>query len=305
MRFEIFSTCPIGKWGLRGGSEVLGAMDKGGLPFRLAVTGAGILARPFFVVYSFIALSVSIFVMYIAKIENKIIQKIVYWLPAILLTFLIPGLLSFVFNLSLENIVLHDWSKTYIYPITIFCIMSSMSLAQLKIVGLKPLLLFFIGSFTIAIVPAILVMPYFSGSEQMIDLYKGIIPIVGSWIGGSSSMLVLKEYVSVREDLFLSVLLLDNMIQNIVMILLFQIIRRTDYFNRKFNIGQSHEFKKNDSKIDTGSKNQSLSVLISIAVTTSVILLNFSFDNGFLYSFYPIIMQLINLRYFFNARFSF
>ena len=73
----------------------------------------------------FIALSVSIFVMYIAKIENKIIQKIVYWLPAILLTFLIPGLLSFLFNLSLENIVLHDWSKTYIYPITIFCIMSS------------------------------------------------------------------------------------------------------------------------------------------------------------------------------------
>ena len=225
----------------------------------------------------FIALSVSIFVMYIAKIENKIIQKIVYWLPAILLTFLIPGLLSFLFNLSLENIVLHDWSKTYIYPITIFCIMSSMSLAQLKIVGLKPLLLFFIGSFTIAIVPAILVMPYFSGSEQMIDLYKGIIPIVGSWIGGSSSMLVLKEYVSVREDLFLSVLLLDNMIQNIVMILLFQIIRRTDYFNRKFDIVQSHEFKKNDSKIDTGSKNQSLSVLISIAVTASVILLNFSF----------------------------
>lgn len=225
----------------------------------------------------FIALSVSIFVMYIAKSQNKIIQKIIYWLPAILLTFLIPGLLSFAFNLSLENIVLHDWSKTYIYPITIFCIMSSMSLAQLKIVGLKPLFLFFIGSFTISTVPAILVMLYFSGSDQMIELWKGISPIVGSWIGGSSSMLVLKEYVSVREDLFLSVLLLDNMIQNIVMILLFQIIRRTDHFNSKLNIGQSHEFKENRPEIDTGSKIQSLSILISIAITAFVILLNFSF----------------------------
>jgi len=225
----------------------------------------------------FIALSVSIFVMYIAKSQNKIIQKIIYWLPAILLTFLIPGLLSFAFNLSLENIVLHDWSKTYIYPITIFCIMSSMSLAQLKIVGLKPLFLFFIGSFTISTVPAILVMLYFSGSDQMIELWKGIIPIVGSWIGGSSSMLVLKEYVSVREDLFLSVLLLDNMIQNIVMILLFQIIRRTDHFNSKLNIGQSHEFKENRPEIDTGSRIQSLSILISIAITAFVILLNFSF----------------------------
>ena len=152
----------------------------------------------------FITLSVSIFVMYIVKVKNKWVEKILHWLPAILLTFLIPGVLSYVFDLSLENIVLHDWSKAYLYPITIFCIMSSMSLAQLKIVGPKPLLLFFIGSFTIAIVPVVLFILYAWGSDQMIDLWKGIIPIVGSWIGGSSSMLVLKEYVAVREDLFLS-----------------------------------------------------------------------------------------------------
>ena len=177
-----------------------------------------------------IAVAVSVFVMYIAKVKNSIVQKILHWLPAILLTFLIPGIVSYVFGLSLENIPLHDWSKEYIYPVTIFCIMSSMSFAQLKIVGLKPLLLFFIGSFTIAVIPAVLFMLYYLGSGQMLDLWKGIIPIVGSWIGGSSSMLVLKEYVEVREDLFLSVLLLDNMIQNIVMIFLFQIIRMRHQF---------------------------------------------------------------------------
>ena len=82
--------------------------------------------------------------------------------------------------------------------------MSSMSLAQLKIVGLKPLLLFLIGSFTIAVIPVLLFMLYYIGTEEMVDLWKGIIPIVGSWIGGSSSMLVLKEYVAIREDLFIS-----------------------------------------------------------------------------------------------------
>ena len=92
----------------------------------------------------FIAISVSVFVIYIAKLKNKIVQKILHWLPPILLTFLIPGILSFIFDLSLENIPLHNWSKDYIYPITIFCIMSSMSLAQLKIVGLRPLLLFLV-----------------------------------------------------------------------------------------------------------------------------------------------------------------
>lgn len=225
----------------------------------------------------FIALSVSIFVMWIAKLKNKIVQNILHWLPAILLTFLIPGVVSFIFNLSLENILLHDWSKAYIYPITIFCIMSSMSLAQLKIVGLKPLLLFFIGSFTIAVIPALLFMFYYMGSEEMVDLWRGIIPIVGSWIGGSSSMLVLKEYVAVREDLFLSVLLLDNMIQNIVMIFLFQIIRKTASLNKKFKISQSIDFVEYQLEEKPKSKNPFLSVLISIVITAGVVAMKFSF----------------------------
>ena len=225
----------------------------------------------------FIAISVSVFVIYIAKFKNKIVQKFLHWLPAILLSFLIPGILSFIFNLSLENIPLHNWSKAYIYPITIFCIMSSMSLAQLKIVGIKPLLLFLVGSFTIAVIPAFLFFLYLMGSEQMLELWRGIIPIVGSWIGGSSSMLVLKEYVSVREDLFLSVLLLDNMIQNIVMIFLFQIIRRTDHFNQKFNISQSISFTENKTNEQLTNKNPYWSILISVLITGTVVWLEFDF----------------------------
>lgn len=225
----------------------------------------------------FITLSVSIFVMYIAKVRNKWVEKILHWLPAILLTFLIPGVLSYIFDLSLENIVLHDWSKAYLYPITIFCIMSSMSLAQLKIVGPKPLLLFFIGSFTIAIVPVGLFILYAWGSDQMIDLWKGIIPIVGSWIGGSSSMLVLKEYVAVREDLFLSVLLLDNMIQNTVMIFLFQIIRRTEVFDKKLKIRETITFSETTIQSSKTKKNPYASVLIAVCVTAGVLSMEFDF----------------------------
>ena len=246
----------------------------------------------------FIAFSVSIFVMWIAKFNNKIVQKILHWLPAILLTFLIPGVLSFIFDLSLENIVLHDWSKAYIYPITIFCIMSSMSLSQLKIVGLKPLILFFIGSFTIAVIPAILFMLYYMGSEDMIDLWKGIIPIVGSWIGGSSSMLVLKEYVSVREDLFLSVLLLDNMIQNIVMIFLFQIIRRTGELNQKFKFTQSIPLIENKPEGKVKSKNSFLSVLIALGITALVVGMKFNLKIGSIGIIF--IMSILGLKLKFN-----
>ena len=218
--------------------------------------------------------------MYISKFKNKVVQKILHWLPAILLTFLIPGIISYIFDLSLENIILHDWSKSYIYPTTIFCIMSSMSLAQLKKVGIKPLILFFIGSFTIAFIPAILFLLYCLVSQDIFSLWKGLIPIVGSWIGGSSSMLVLKEYVNISEDLFLSVLLLDNMIQNIVMIFLFQIIRRTDSLNKKFKINQSIKFSQINFNESNKNKNPYLSVSIALLVIFAVITLNLSFINN-------------------------
>tara|TARA_B100001057_G_scaffold380618_1_gene386365 strand:+ start:433 stop:1320 length:888 start_codon:yes stop_codon:yes gene_type:complete len=155
--------------------------------------------------------------------------------------------------------------------------MSSISLAQLKIVGLKPLLLFLIGSFTIAVIPALLFMLYNIGNWEMVDLWKGIIPIVGSWIGGSSSMLVLKEYIAIREDLFLSVLLIDNMIQNIVMIFLFQIIRRTGDLNRKLGISQSINFVEHKLDEKSKSKKPFLSFLIAIVLTACVFAMELSF----------------------------
>lgn len=181
-----------------------------------------------------ITLSVVLFVLFLERQKNSLVTKFLQWIPAILLTFLLPALLSFLFELKLENIVLHQWSKSYLYPIVIFCIMSSMSFKQLKIVGLKPLLLFFMGSFAIATLPVLLVLVFQGLGFSLASSWKGIIPIVGSWIGGSSSMLVLKEYVAVDENLFLSVLFLDNMIQNIVMIFLFQIIRRTKALEQFF-----------------------------------------------------------------------
>jgi len=83
--------------------------------------------------------------------------------------------------------------------------------------------------------------------------------------------------VAVREDLFLSVLLLDNMIQNIVMIFLFQIIRRTDDFNKKFNIVHVIRFTEKNTESPSNSKNPYLSVLIALGITAGVVAMELSF----------------------------
>ena len=155
-------------------------------------------------------------VIWLEKQERRWIKALLQWVPPILFAYIVPAVLSALLGLQLDQVVLHQWSKQWIIPIAILSIMASLSLRALKIVGVRPLLLFVFGSFFIALLPVVILMTggWVSSSFQAEfiskDLWKGLVPIVGSWIGGSTSQLVLKEFVGTSEGLFLSVLVLDN-----------------------------------------------------------------------------------------------
>ena len=88
--------------------------------------------------------------------------------------------------------------------------MSSLSINQLKSIGWKPIAVFVIGSFWIAVFPIMLAFVLLDTSfvaNLLIhqEYWKGLPPIVGSWIGGSTSQLVLKELVECPENIFLTV----------------------------------------------------------------------------------------------------
>ena len=220
---------------------------------------------------------------YYEKQKTGIISVLSNWIPGILLSFILPAIVTNSFGLSLEQISLHDWSKKYLYPLVIICIMSSMSLTQIKIIGLKPLILFLSGSLIISTIPVVLmglVLFFdFSYFNILIDeeLWKGFIPVVGSWIGGSSSMLVLQEYISLNEELFLSVLFFDTLLQNIVMIFLFQSVRKTNQINRFFNIDDEVDFKDAPKGNVTPAKAMIKSLGIILGVLILFRLFNFSF----------------------------
>jgi|TARA_B110000259_G_scaffold119546_1_gene135932 uncharacterized membrane protein len=149
-----------------------------------------------------------------------------------------------------------------------------MSLTQIKIIGLKPLILFLSGSLIISTIPILLMglvlFLDFSYLNLLIDeeLWKGFIPVVGSWIGGSSSMLVLQEYISLNEELFLSVLFFNTLLQNIIMIFLFQSVKKTDQINRFFNVDDVVDFKdpNQENNITTKAKMKSLGIIIGILI---------------------------------------
>ena len=180
-------------------------------------------------------------VFFLDRWENKHSKAIFNWVPAILLAYLIPAAISMLIGEDFAAADIHRFSKTYFIPFAIIAVMSSLSINQLKSIGWKPIAVFVIGSFWIAVFPIMLAFVLLDTSfvaNLLIhqEYWKGLPPIVGSWIGGSTSQLVLKELVECPENIFLTVLVIDNILVNIWTILMFQGIKKTDSLNRFFKI---------------------------------------------------------------------
>ena len=237
-----------------------------------------------------------VFVLWISSVQISWVQKVLDWFPAILFAYVIPAAITHTFAIDLSQVYLHSISRNWIIPFAILSVMSALSMSQLKIVGAKPIILFVAGSMVIATLPVILVIifgvvdPY--SHQLFIDqqYWKGLAPIVGGWIGGSTSQLVLKELAETEEALFLSILVLDNILVNIWTILMFQFIKRSDHFNSLFGIKAKIPHVNDDIDLGLGSSRSLVITLIIIVVT--VIASNFIIDS---FLWMVIILSMIGL----------
>lgn len=180
-------------------------------------------------------------VYFLDRWENRQLQSLFDWVPAILLAYLIPAGISYLIGESYADAEIHQFSKNYFIPFAIIAVMSSLSIQQLKLIGWRPIAVFVIGSFWIAVFPILLAFILLDSSlvsDLLInqEYWKGLPPIVGSWIGGSTSQLVLKELVDCPENIFLTILVIDNILVNVWTILMFQGIKKTNAINKLFNI---------------------------------------------------------------------
>lgn len=188
-----------------------------------------------------IALFTIVAVYFLDKSKNKVLIAVFDWIPAVLLAYVIPALISYFFSVDYSVDSIHSFSKTWVIPMAIVAVMSSLSFSQLKTIGFKPVLLFVIGSAIIALFPVVFAWAFLDSDlvqNQWIQAgyWKGIPPIVGSWIGGSTSQLVLKELARTSESLFLQVLVVDTVLVNIWTMCMFQIIKKSQKLNTFFNI---------------------------------------------------------------------
>ncbi len=262
-----------------------------------------------FIATGIVALTV-FFVLQISKVENRTIKAVLDWFPAILFAYVIPAAFTHIFNWDLSEVWLHSFSRNWIIPVTLLAVMSALPVRQLSIVGARPLVLFFLGSAIIATLPFILVLSFSqidSNSEILFigdSYWKGLVPIVGGWIGGSTSQLILKELAETPESLFLSVLVLDNILVNIWTILMFQFIKKADSISKLLGIKDPLPDKLEGESEKYGKKIKPLFVILAfLGLAGTIYLMNFAF-LGMVVSLSLIGFALGNFIPHWNARFS-
>jgi uncharacterized membrane protein len=219
-------------------------------------------------------------VYYLDRWENKHIKSVFDWVPAILLAYLIPAAISALIGQDYSQASIHQYSKLYFIPLAIVAVMSSLSFSQVKRIGWKPIAVFVAGSCWIAIFPvmlAFLLLDISLVSDLLLtqDYWKGLPPIVGSWIGGSTSQLVLTELVDCPENIFLTILVLDNILVNIWTILMFQGIKKSDGLNKLMRI--TGDAVPEQLKADNENRLHPAIILVVLAV--AVLIGNAIFDN--------------------------
>ena len=82
-------------------------------------------------------------VSWLGQTSSKWIKRILDWVPAILFAYVLPAGVTHALGIKLADVQLHEWSKSWIIPFTILTVMSALPIKQLKIVGIKPLVVFF------------------------------------------------------------------------------------------------------------------------------------------------------------------
>ena len=164
---------------------------------------------------------------YSADSKNVFWKRLYGFIPPLLFCYLIPGFLNSYHLIDGEASGLYRFATNYLLPASLILLLSTANLKAIFGLGNKALFIFFTGSIGIIVGGpiALWVVSFFSDSFSQVaheaGYWKGLVTITGSWIGGSSSQLALKEIYGCSEELFVIILVIDALVANVWTALLF------------------------------------------------------------------------------------
>lgn len=156
-----------------------------------------------------------------SRSENPNWQRFYGVVPALLLCYIFPGTMNSLHLISGETSGLYKMATTYLLPAALVLLTSTADLRAIARLGRKALLTFLAGTVgvvvggPVALATVMAVLPGFREEAIAGEYWRGLVTMSGSWIGGSSSQLALKEIYGCPEGLFAVMLVVDAVVANI------------------------------------------------------------------------------------------
>ncbi|MEK6154970.1 DUF819 family protein [Flavobacteriaceae bacterium 3-367] len=178
------------------------------------------------------------FIFYTSSRKQGFWKKFYSFVPAILMCYLLPGVMASVGVVSDETSNLYFMASRYLLPAALVLMTLSIDLKAIANLGSKALIMFLTGSLGIIIGGpiAILIVSIFSpetvGGNDFDAIWRGLSTIAGSWIGGGANQAAMFEIFKFNPDRYGEMILVDVVGANIWMAILLLGVGKTKRIDR-------------------------------------------------------------------------
>ncbi|SDK22900.1 DUF819 domain-containing protein [Microbulbifer yueqingensis] len=166
------------------------------------------------------------FVFYTAGSEHRFWKRFYRFVPALLLCYFLPSLLTTFGIIDAEASQLYYVASRYLLPASLVLLTLSIDLKGIISLGPKALIMFLTGTLGIVIGGplALIIMsaidPDLLGVSGPEAVWRGMTTVAGSWIGGGANQTAMKEIFSVGDQVFSAMVAVDVIIANVWMAVL-------------------------------------------------------------------------------------
>ncbi|AOS97801.1 hypothetical protein AUP74_02399 [Microbulbifer aggregans] len=166
------------------------------------------------------------FVFYTAGSDHRFWKRFYRFVPALLLCYFLPSLLTTFDIIDAEQSNLYYVASRYLLPASLVLLTLSIDLKAIANLGPKALVMFLTGTLGIVIGGPIALMimasidPGILGVSGPDAVWRGMTTVAGSWIGGGANQTAMKEIFSVGDQVFSAMVAVDVIIANIWMAVL-------------------------------------------------------------------------------------
>ena len=166
------------------------------------------------------------FVFYTASSEQRFWKRFYRFVPALLLCYFLPSLLTTFHIIDAHNSNLYFVASRYLLPASLVLLTLSIDLKGIVNLGPKALIMFLTGTAGIVIGGPIALLIMSAIDPGMLNgngpdaIWRGMTTVAGSWIGGGANQAAMKEIFNVGGNVFSAMVAVDVIVANLWMAVL-------------------------------------------------------------------------------------